>query len=217
MTIHTDDPSLVMLPARRSGEATEVLCDAFRDYPVMEWVLGREWPRQGGATRGEGLRQLVRFFVMARVVRKEPVLALQAPSGKLLGVATLTLPDSPPAPDQLDPFRQEVWNLLGTEARSRYEMLGRMWQTFQMPDPHHHLNMIGVRAGQAGRGVGRRLLDEVHRLVAEDPKSVGISLTTETEENVSLYRHMGYRVVGEGQVPATGPPAIRSWGMFRKG
>jgi hypothetical protein len=40
---------------------------------------------------------------------------------------------------------------------------------------------------------------------------VGVSLTTEIETNVTLYRHFGYSLLGEVQVA----PALTAWGFFR--
>jgi hypothetical protein len=43
-----------------------------------------------------------------------------------------------------------------------------------------------------------------------DPGSAGVSLTTEVPENVGLYEHFGYRVVGRAPVGD-----FQSWSMFR--
>lgn len=210
------------LPPARTGEVVEVLSDAFRDYPVMRFVIGGagaagpDWiPPEGYAHR---LHLLVTFFVMARVLRGEPVLGASAAGAvrdgrRLAGVATLTLPGSGPAPVALTEYRDETWGTLGDDARARYEALGTMWSTFQPVEPHHHLNMIGVRREYAGRGVGRVLLDEVHRRAHAHPRSAGVSLTTEDPRNVEIYRHLGYEVTAVGEVPG----ALRTWGMFRKG
>jgi ribosomal protein S18 acetylase RimI-like enzyme len=219
-----DPPHLITLPPERTGEAIEVLADAFRDYPVMRFVLGgapamaAPVPEPAGHQGGrydEELRLLITFFVMARVLRREPVLAVELETGdgpaRLAGVATLTLPGSGAAPPSLDPYRERTWSVLGEAARARYEQLGLMWSEFHTDEPHCHLNMIGVRRAHAGQGIGRILLDEVHRISREDPESLGVTLTTEAEENVILYRHLGYRVTAEGQVPGV----IRTWGMFR--
>ncbi|MBT8404516.1 MAG: GNAT family N-acetyltransferase, partial [Gemmatimonadetes bacterium] len=62
-----------------------------------------------------------------------------------------------------------------------------------------------------GSGVGRRLLEAAHRFAVDDPEARGVSLTTEVESNVDLYRHFGYRLIGE----ATLDGALTSWGMYR--
>jgi hypothetical protein len=53
---------------------------------------------------------------------------------------------------------------------------------------------------------------EVHRLAGDDPTSSGVSLTTERAENVPLYEHFGYRVVGHTRVSAE----LETWGLFRQ-
>ena len=212
---------LVILPPSRAGEAVEALCDAFRDYPVMRFVLGGaggldpDWVRP--QAHDEHLRLLVTFFVMARVLRGEPVLGAELIRDTgvprvLAGVATLTLPDSGPTPGALAEHRDRAWDALGDEARSRYEALGALWSSFHTGEAHHHLNMIGVRRAYAGHGVGRALLDEVHGMAAAHPRSAGVSLTTEDPRNVEIYRHVGYEVTAEGEIPG----GLRSWGMFRR-
>lgn len=214
---------LVQLPASRVDEAVDVLAEAFQAYPVMLRVLGQT--EAGGATVpsslgvpcGDRLQRLVRFFVLARVLSGHPILALEA-EGRLLAAATMSLPGTANPDPDLEVVRAATWAVLGPEARARYDALGQIWSDFSWPAYHHHLNMIGVRREAAGRGLGRRLLDEVHALAAQDPKSRGVSLTTETASNVDLYRHMGYRILSRGQLPADGTlglPEIRSWGMFR--
>lgn len=52
-------------------EVTDVLCDAFFDYPVMRYVLGSRVPEYE-----RRLENLIRFFVMARVCRDEMILGI---------------------------------------------------------------------------------------------------------------------------------------------
>ena len=96
-------------------------------------------------------------------------------------------------------------------ARGRYERFGIAASTFEVEGPHLHLNMIGVRSEARGSGGGGQLLDAAHRFAMADPSAEGVALTTEVESNVDLYRHFGYRVIGE----ATLAGALTSWGMFR--
>jgi GNAT superfamily N-acetyltransferase len=71
--------------------------------------------------------------------------------------------------------------------------------------------MIAVRRAHAGRGFGRRPLEAVQDLSRGDPGSCGVTLTTESPENVALYAHVGYRVTGHARVS----PDLETWGMFR--
>lgn len=206
-----DAVRLIQVPETRTREVVEVLTQAFRWYPVMEHVAGGD----PGSEARERIRLLVRFFVLARVTSGHPILGLEDDRG-LVAVATLTPPGHGSPPSDLEEIRAETWSRLGADARARYEELGRMWGTFEFPEPHHHLNMIGVLPERTGQGLGRRLLAAVHDLVAGHASSAGVSLTTETPRNVELYERAGYDVVARGTVRTPdGTPAVRTWGMFR--
>ena len=56
------------------------------------------------------------------------------------------------------------------------------------------------------------MLESVHELSLTDPDSTGVSLTTENEGNIELYKYFGYKVVGEQEVV----PGLQTWGFFRR-
>jgi ribosomal protein S18 acetylase RimI-like enzyme len=155
---------------------------------------------------------LVHFFVMARVFRGEVLLGISSDSHEgLIGTALVSRPGGAHVPSEFLRLRDEVWTELGSDARDRYGAFSAACAPFQIEAPHLHLNMIGVRNVAQGTGVGRRLIDSVHELSRTDPRSVGVSLTTENPANVALYRHCGYEVVGEALVA----PELTTWGFFR--
>lgn len=198
------------LPVSRLSEAqvrhaVAVLCDAFHDYPVMRYVIG---PVGGDYKRR--LHMLINFFVMARVYRQEPILALSDGS-TLVATAILTLPGKPQPPVGLTQLREAVWRELGHAARMRYEAFGEATRKFEISQPHYHLNMIGVRRSHHGKGLSRQLLDAVHAMSSSDPVSHGVTLTTEEFRNVSFYEHFGYKTVGHVRIEAK----LETWGFFR--
>jgi GNAT superfamily N-acetyltransferase len=201
MEITTIDPA-------RFDEAVDVLSDAFAGYPVMRFVIGI-----GPAARTYHLRlrALVGFFTAARLLRGDPVLGVAASDGALLAVANITPPGERPAPPELDRRREVLWQELGEAARHRYETLGQVWRTFTIDRPHYHLNMIGVRRSQHGRGAGRLLLESLHATAANAPGACGITLTTEAPANVPLYEHFGYSVRNHARVSS----GLQTWGLFR--
>lgn len=150
------------------------------------------------------------FFVMARALRGELIVGV-AEGGELAAAALASRPGSRPTPPRLDELREETWAALGAEARGRYEAFGEVAGRFSVGVDHLHLNMIGVTRHQQGRGLGAQLLDHLHALSAANPTSAGVSLSTEVESNVSLYRRFGYRVMGSAPVAS----AFTTWGMFR--
>jgi ribosomal protein S18 acetylase RimI-like enzyme len=198
----------VEILAPNSGSATEVVdvfCDAFYDYPVMRYVLGTESPDYDSA-----IRTLIGLFVRARVFRQELLLGIPG-NESLAAAAIVSRSDGAASPPEFFAFRERVWTELGPEAEARYDALGEVWEPFQIEGSHLHLNMIGVRSTAQGRGLARRLLDRVHALSATDPKSHGVSLSTEIEANVALYKYFGYELIGESEIE----PGLRTWGFYR--
>ena len=191
----------------RFDAAVEVLCEAFYDYPVMRFVIG-----EAGVDYDRRLRHLISFFTEARFQRDDLVIWVLDGSG-MVAAANINLPGSGLSSgeaDPLEPLRAAVWSDLGAEARARYEAYGEATARFDWPEPHYHLGMIGVRRDAKGEGHGRRILDYLHDLSASDSGSRGVSLTTETELNLPLYEHFGYRIVGHERVGG-----IETWGLFR--
>ena len=188
----------------------DVLSEAFFDYPVMRFVIG-----PGEVDYPARLRTLVEFFVRARIFRGEHLLGVRDSEG-LAAAAIVSRPDGSPAPAGFLEYRRRIWAELGPEAEARYDAFGEAGDRVQKRSNCHrvlrlHLNMIGVRASGQGRGLGRKLLERVHRLSAEDPASEGVSLNTEVEANLALYEHFGYRLIGEAEVA----PGLTTWGFWR--
>lgn len=186
-------------------EVVSVLGESFFDYPVMRFVLGSE-----GDYRAR-LEKLVTFFVMARVLRNEVLLGTRGPGG-LTASALVSYPGGRESPTELAALRERTWAELGEEARSRYEAFAAATAPFEVQAPHIHLNMIGVRPSAQGRGLGRAVLEAVHDLSVSDTASTGVTLTTELESNVSLYRRFGYDLVGSAIVKS----AFATWGFYRR-
>jgi len=171
----------------------------------MRFVLG---PNE--ADYDTCLRRLVSLFVMARVLRGEPLLGIARTSG-LEAVAIVSRPGSGAAPEAFQALAGEVWAELGMGARARYQAFANACAPFQIEAPHLHLNMIGVRWEARGSGLGRQLIDRVQEMSRDDAASEGVTLTTEDPDNVPMYQHLGYRIVGH----ATVAPDLRTWGFFR--
>lgn len=172
----------------------------------MRYVLGPTFRDDDD----ERLSVLIRMFVMARILRGEPIFGVKRGSD-IGGVALVSYPDGPPSPAEFTQIREEVWTTLGAQARDRYEAFGRACKPLLTDVPRIHLNMIGVRPDNQGLGLSRRLLHEVHRHARETPGARGVSLTTEDPANLTLYEYFGYEVIGHARVDAE----LETWGLFR--
>ena len=188
------------------GEIVAVMSDAFFDYPVMRYVLGPAEPYE------RRLHTLVELFVSNRAYRNDPMIGVHDETGALVGAATMTLPRPTDPPPELLPLREKLWGELGADARARYDEFVAATQRFAVSEPHYHLNMIGVRRSHHGRGLARPLLVAVHERSRTDGASSGVSLTTERAENVRLYEHFGYRVLGQARVG----DSFETWTLFRE-
>ena len=197
----------VPLAPERVEDVIDVMTDAFLDYPLMPWVVGREGHP---AVR---IRHLISFFIKRRVLKGGPMFGV-LDSDRLVAAAALTLPVEPAPPPGITALEIEVWRELGEGPRERYQAYADATAKFFIGlGPHHHLNMIGVRPSHKGQGLARPLLETVQRLSDADPNSSGVSLTTELERNVTLYQHFGYSVIAQNDVAGA---KFCTWGLFRR-
>jgi GNAT superfamily N-acetyltransferase len=194
-----------LIPPQRAHDVLDVMCDAFRDYPVMRYVLG-----EIAGPDDSRLRALIGLFVGARALREEPMFGV-SDGDRLIGAATTTLPGELESPLSVAALRERTWSALGADARARYEAFIGAGERFYPSAPHHHLNMLGVRRSHAGHGLARPLLEAVHALADADPGSAGVTLSTENAKNLGLYAHFGYAVRGHARVA----DALETWVLFR--
>ena len=196
----------IRLHAEDGPQVVNVLTDSFRDYPVMRYVLGATGQDDGR------LEKLIGFFVFRRIALGGPMIGVYGPDGRLAGAAVMTLPSEPEPSGEISAARERTWAELGADCRDRHDAYGAVTKTLWNLPPHHHLNMIGIRTEFQGRGFARPLLEAVFAVAAEDPKSAGVSLTTEVPKNVQFYKRFGFEVVG--QAPVT--PEFQTWGFFKR-
>ena len=199
------EPAVQRLGREHVDDVISTLCDAFRDYPVMRYVLAAR-----GEPEPERLRRLVTLFVLARVLRNEPLLGVPCDDG-FDAVAIVSSPGGNTPPEFAE-LRAAVWRDLGADAEARYDAYSRAAAPLIVDVPHIHLNMIGVRRRFQGTGLGRLLMEEVHRLSRDDPRSQGVTLCTERRGNIPFYERFGYRITGHARVA----PELETWAFFRQ-
>ena len=199
------DTTITELGRDGFDEAVDVLTEAFATYPTTAWFFERS-----PVARDEALAALVRFFVTARLERGEPVLGVRL-GGALAAVGLVSDPSGGASPPTLDDARDALWARVGDAARARYEAYGAALAPLLQDGASRHVNLVGVRPSQRGRGLARRLLDHVHVLAGTTPDDRGVTLATEDPANLGLYRHLGYEVTGSTEVA----PGITAWALRR--
>jgi len=196
----------ISLNEKDISEVTDVFYEAFHNYPVMKYVLGEK------DDYDNRLRKLVTFFVSARALRKEPMFGIKNSENKLVAAAIVTLPNDITPPDELLRQREILWSELGSEEQARYDNYGKAAFGLLPKEPHHHLNMIGVRNAFQGKGLARQLITSVEELAINNPLSTGVSLDTEVESNVNFYLHLGYELIGN----TNAENYFETWGFFKR-
>jgi ribosomal protein S18 acetylase RimI-like enzyme len=199
-------PTAERLSDKDFESVVEVLADAFSNYPVMRFVLGTD------GNTAPRLAEMIGFFVFRRLRLGGPMFGVRDQTGALVGAAVMTLPAEPEPSSEVLQKRDAVWNSLGQDCRERHDIYGAHAKTVLVAEPHHHLNMIGVKHSHHGQGLARPLLGAAIEIAAADPKSAGLTLTTETPANVRLYQHFEFEVFGHVQVA----PELETWGLFRR-
>ena len=189
----------------KTHEAISVLSDAFYDYPVTRYILGSK------DNYKKRLQRVVGFFVKAHILRREPMLGIYNSDKILVAAAIVSLPGNIPAPEELTEYRKNLWLELGIEEQKRYELYGNIAGTLLPKEPHHHLNMIGVKTGYKGKGLARKLIEAIEELVRSHSDSSGLSLNTETESNVKLYLHLGFKLIGHAKIDSN----LETWAFFK--
>jgi GNAT superfamily N-acetyltransferase len=191
------------VPRQDADRVVDVLCESFRDYPVMRFVLGEEGDYDAR------LQRMIGLFVASRTLLDDVIFGI-SDGGELIAVATTSDPARPPHPD-FAARRDAVWAELGTEAAARYQQCVRAWDSMASAVPQLHVNMLGVRKAYRTLGLGGRLLTAVHALRELNPRWQGVSLTTEDPRNVTFYQHHGYQAIGNARIS----PVLEAWSFMR--
>ena len=196
---------VVPIPADRLDEVVGVLSRAFVASPLVRFLAGEDVTADDPR-----MREWWRFSCAVRTHLDWPLLGIKS-GDRLVAVMGLSLPGEPQWPSSLRDAYQRLLDVLGPASAARLDEYGPAAESHRITEPHHYLGFIGVEPTEQGRGHSRPLMEEALRISEADPQSIGIGLDTDTESNVELYEHFGYRVTEVLDV--LGQPV---WCMFRR-
>ena len=182
------------LTVENRAPAGRVLIESFRDYPYMRHAL-----RDAGSDYEAHLEKLILFILDARWARRDRVRGGRR-DGRLCAVATVVGPGPAEPSADVEALFQRLRRDIGADAVDWMERYEEAAHVGRPEAPFHYLGMLGVLPDRQGSGHGKRLVDDVKRRAREHPTSTGVVLNTEVERNVALYEHLGFEVVGEGDV-----------------
>ncbi len=187
-----------MLIRRATADDRQTLCvtamRAFVDDPVMRWLYPDD--DEYLVPAGEVLRSGMTGWIKLGDVwcTDDGVgVAVWMPPGRPEVDFTVDPPVAEPPPDRLE----------------RFAIIGPIMQEHTPPELHWYLQLLGTHPDWQRRGIGAAMMEVVFERARTD--GLPCYLETETVENVSYYRHHGFEVRSEWDVP-TGP---HMWGMLR--
>ncbi len=190
----------VMIRAERGDvpAMAALLAAAFVDDPPLAWILPDPTDRQA---------RLAAFFepIIKGTIRNG--LALRAPGGQAVTLWRL--------PGRIHPGFLETLSGMPAFVRAmgdgakRAQVLSRSLRAREPDFPYRYLQFAGVSPALKGKGWGGRAV----RAGLDQARAAGapVYLETSKAENVAFYRHLGFNVLQEWDVPEGGPHV---WSML---
>ncbi|MDA8372277.1 MAG: GNAT family N-acetyltransferase [Nocardiopsaceae bacterium] len=125
-------------------------------------------------------------------------------------VAVWTTPETAKAGDVFAELGPQFVEIAGDRAKAHEEAEAAM-RPHRPQEPVWFLGSVGVDPDRQGRGLGSAVIRP--GIEAAEKDGVPAFLETSDERNVGLYRHLGFTVTAEYDLPGGGP---RTWAMLRR-
>jgi GNAT superfamily N-acetyltransferase len=203
--MESDLGGLMKLEKGQLEPASEVLTRAFYDDPTLIRFLTEPGKRQ------KLLRAMFRMMLSHAVGHGE----VYAASPEMEGIA-IWLPSGLPDITFWEALRgggltlpfKGGWRFMRRMKRDEDFIKGLRQRL--VPIPHWYLAVLGVDPKFQGKGYASRLLKPMLKKL--DAQKLPCYLETSIEEYVPLYRHFGFKVVHEAELPGSGSPM---WALLR--
>ena len=180
----------------------EVLFAAFEQDPLMLYFFGNEY---------QNLAKYVMEYLCNLAHLSNLSLWGAFIEGELKGVALIT----PPVANQnkqeaIANLDEQLAIAVGEAVITRIEAYFQIMEAGKPKQPHFYIDILGVMPESQGQGVGKALLEAVHKMSESSPQSCGVALDTENERNLDFYESLGYSVS-----TTTNLERLKVWSMFR--
>jgi GNAT superfamily N-acetyltransferase len=189
----------VQLNPARIDKAAEMLTRAFRNDPLLSWILPDPEERRSLSLPFHSV--FLRYGLLAgEVWTSDPTMR---------GLAVFL----PPGQREMNAEMPELESILGQEAFLRFQSaLDYMapLRSSAVPVPHWYTMALGVDPEHQGTGIGRMLLNCMFQRA--DSEHVPCYLETTEPKNVPFYTNSGFSVVHDGADPTSG---VHYWTFLR--
>ena len=191
------------LDIKDTEKAIEVLFAAFGRDPLMYYFFGNEY---------QNLARYLMQYVCKLADISDLLLWGAFIEEELTGVAQIT---SPEAVDQnkqeeIAQVEEQLAIAVGEAVIARIERYVQVKEASKPKQPHFYLNVLGVLPKSQGQGVGKALIEKLHKMSEESTPSCGVALDTENERNLDFYHRLGYCVSTK-----TDLDRVKIWSVFR--
>jgi ribosomal protein S18 acetylase RimI-like enzyme len=200
---------MVRLGEERGDEASALLARAFHEEPLFVYAC----PDPGD--RARWLPWYFRWSVWAGYACG----ATLGTAGRLDGVAAAIGPGGGELTEEQlvrvgaargrETVGAAVWDRATEALHAVFATADAAFQR-AVPEPHWHLDVLGVDPLRRGMGIGGSLLRAVHARAAAD--GVPVALLTRQPRNLAWYRRHGYQVACQGVDARSGLP----WWALRR-
>jgi len=183
--------------------AVAALVSAFAGDPLIHFLFGEGWEQKSHVA------EFFRILLDVRVALRMP--AFYAEEGGVIVGAVMGYDVSRPTWQE---GHTDAWATLMAAAEglaARVQEYENLAATFEPPQPHYYLGVLGVRAHNQGKGIGGALLDVFCDASARNVNSGGVYLETASEASLRFYLKNNFEVCGEGIIGKT----TRLWCVFR--
>lgn len=191
------------LDIKDTEKAIEVLFAAFDGDPLMYYFFGNEY---------QNLAKYAMQYMCNLAYLSDSLLWGAFIRGELTGVAQITPPEvgDRNKPEEVAEAEEQLAIAVGEAVTVRIERYFQVKSANKPKQPHFYLDILGVLPAIQGQGVGKALIEKLHKISEESTASCGIALDTENDRNLDFYRHLGYSVS-----TITDLDEVKIWSMFR--
>ncbi|WLD56644.1 GNAT family N-acetyltransferase [Salinispirillum sp. LH 10-3-1] len=189
MTLNAEHSTVVRLDRSSAPHIRSVLFHSYRDEPTYQYLLEAHRPGYNQRLRAT-LRELVRLHFE----RDEVVLGVTVGDpARLVGVIFLSDIEL-----RQDISHRVMWHFkliltAGLQAARNFTQYFNQVQAALPEAPHRMVSLVGVLPEFQKQGIGRKLMNAVHEICAQDSISEGVYLDTGNNAYLPFYEALGYQ------------------------
>lgn len=193
-------PSVAPATEADLGTLVAALSSAFRYDPILNWIFPdtRVYPA------------LFHLILSGSSLPRGTVHLETSGRGAALWLPPDTPFDLPLGAAMLSLFARSLWSM-GPATVLRLRQQATLFSRHRPAAAHFHLQFIGCRQGEQGRGVGAQLLKT--GTLACDTRNSPAYLECSNPRNLPLYERHGFVTISEERLPGNGPQV---WFMWRE-